>query len=564
MKSKRRTVVERAAFAALITTLFWAAGCSAKTPSSGAGQTVVEKEMSFTYESTQPNTLNMIVSMSNLDSYIFYHVEAMLFRSYNGIKEPEICDTWELSEDRLIYTYHLKDARWSDGSPLTAEHFAYFFISRLDPEMGSGNAKSIITSYGIKNAERFNRGECTREEVGVKALDNNTLQLTLEQPLGTFDGMPAIYPLREEFVKAKGQAFGGTPADLEYSGPYILTEWVYDNYLKMEKNPQYIYAGSSFPVQHITMVQIPDTNTKIAMYENGEIDVIGITPEYYSLVPDEEIKTFPWGAMGHIQLNVHGKGNDPKKAALLSNKNFRLALSYALDRTAILKAVAPDRMGINRFASGIFPGRTASNTYITDYPVNAVPVSGDAARAKEHFAQALSDLGYSSAAQLPVLSYLTFNAPAFKAIGEAVVDQWKQTLGITTVEINLQPVPMAIQAMMGFDYDIYYTQLGSEEDPSSALTGWITGGSYNDPASSGKNLFVDPEFDALVAKTTAEPDRLKRMELTAQAEQMLIDRLSLIPFAEATMTEVIHNWVEGYTFNALDGVFSFKNLRVNK
>ena len=544
---------------------------SSETASTSASETSGESSEaassggdSFTFIATQPNTLNMIQSQSNLDNYCFYLTQEMLFRPYDGVYEPEVVDTWEVDETNTVYTYHLKETNWSDGTPITADDFAYYLLAQLDPNMGSANASTLITTYGFVNAEAYYTGECDVSEVGIQALDDYTLQLTLEEPKADFDGTNiTVYPLDADFVAEQGEALGGTPENYMCSGPYVLTDWTYGSSLTYEKNDEWLLAGEQFPVQTVTMLEATDANTSVSMFESGEADMIlTVDDDYLDILSDYLVYDVS-GSVRAVQLNTTGQG-DAEKAALLSNLNFRNALSYALNRDAIEQAVSPTDTAINRYLFEPMAGNTPESLFQDDYPVESVPLEGDAEQAKAYLQAALDELGYASADELPELSYLTFENDSYRLMAETLVDQWNQVLGLDNISIELKPIPDAIQSMMSYQYDIYYTSLGVGSTPSTFMNYWITGGSANDVAANGTNLFSNAEFDQLVDEASTTMDREARMGLYAQAEQILIDEAPLIMISAPGNYAAVADYVDGFVYNALDNAIELNHLTVNK
>lgn len=510
----------------------------------------------------QPNTLNMIQSTSNLDSYAFYLTQEMLFRPYDGNYQPEAVDTWEVDETNTVYTYHLKETTWADGTPITAADFAYYLISRLDPSSGSMSAGDLVASYNFVNSAAFMAGECDASEVGVKAEDDLTLVLTLEAPMADFDGTNIVcYPLDADFVAEQGEALGGTVENYMSSGPYILTEWVYDAYLTYEKNPNWVFAAGQFPLDKVTVLNTLDPGTAASMFESGEADVILTTGSDYLTILADSLVYNPGSAIRAVQFNTYGQG-DAEKAALLSNKNFRMALSYALDREAINTAVNPTGAGINRYLNAPITGKTAESYFADDFPVETVPMNGDPEKARACLQAALDELGYASAADLPELSYLTFENDSYRLTGETLVDQWKQVLGIDCITIELQPIPDAIGKMMSYQYDLYYTSMSNSTVPSGFLNYWTTTGAINDVTGSGMPLFSNEEYDRLVRSAATELDRETRMALYAQAEQILIDEAPLVMINSDGSYSAVSDRVSGFFYNSYDEALELNQTTV--
>ena len=541
------------------------ASTSASETSGESSEAASSGDDSFTFIATQPNTLNMIQSQSNLDNYCFYLTQEMLFRPYDGVYEAEVVDTWEVDETGTVYTYHLKETNWSDGTPITADDFAYYLLAQLDPNMGSANASTLITTYGFVNAEAYYNGECDVSEVGIKALDDYTLQLTLEEPKADFDGTNIrVYPLDADFVAEQGEALGGTPENYMCSGPYVLTDWTYGSSLTYEKNDEWLLAGEQFLVETVTMLEATDMNTSVSMFESGEVDaVLTVDDDYLSIIPEENLQYYVFNALKAVQFNTLGQG-DEEKAALLSNDNFRYALSYALNREAIVSAVSPTDTPVNRYLFAPMTGNSPETLFEDDYAVESVPLAGDAEQAQAYLQAALDELGYASVDELPDLTYLTFENDNYRLMAETLVDQWNQVLGLDNISIELKPIPDAIQSMMSYQYDIYYTSLGVGSTPSTFMNYWITGGSVNDVAANGTNLFSNAEFDQLVDEASTTMDREARMGLYAQAEQILIDEAPLIMISAPGNYAAVADYVDGFVYNALDNAIELNHLTVNK
>ncbi len=539
-------------------------GCGTYTSEDSSDDTSSSSEdnKSFTILATQPNTLNMLQSASNLDSYCFYLTQEMLFRPYDGAWSPEVVESFEVSDDGLTYTYHLKETTWSDGTAITAADFAYYLTAQLDPANASPNASTLISLYHFVNAESYNAGEVGVEEVGIQAPDDTTLVLTLDRVVADFDGTNiTCYPLSADFVAEKGEALGGTAEDYMCSGPYVLSEWVYDSHLTYTKSDTYLLASEKFAVETITWLEKNDDNAAVTMFESGEADaILQVSSSTYELLSDY-ITRSPDGSAKALQFNVYGQG-DEEKAALLSNKNFRCALSYAIDRSSLVTAASVLYTPINRYLVSPLKGDSDDTDFEDDYPIDAAPLEGDLDAAQEYLQSALDELGYSSVDDLPELSYLTFDSDAYRTLAELLVDQWNQLLGVSNITIDLMPVSDAVQSMMSYQYDLYLTSLSVTVTPAECMSYWVTGGSVNDVTGTGMNLWSNEEFDELVSEASTEMDRTTRMGLYAEAEQILVDEAPLIFLASGDNAAALASNVSGFVQNATDNAIELDYLTV--
>lgn len=519
---------------------------------------------SLTFVGTEPNTLNLIQSASNLDEAVFYLISGMLYRPYDGIAYPELSDGYTVSDDKITYTYTIKDAVYSDGTPIVAADFVYYMLHTLD---------SATASY-YKNGTEFFEGSCEASEVGIYAVDDKTFVVELAEAIADFDPELQIYPLQQEFAESKGDSLGGTPQDLMYSGPYVLKEWVYGSYLTFEKNPSYIDAENTFQVASLKLIHSTDDSAKYAMFTAGEADILTSTSqENYELMPDK-CTYFETSAVQGLQFNTTGyyydgtsfAEKDPDVTALLANKNFRLALSYALNREAIVNVVNPSGKAYNRYISTLSAGNTQDSKFVDDYAIESVPLAGDEEKAVEYLAAALQELGYKDVSELPTIKYLTFDSDKYRLFAETAQSEWKRVLGINNIQIEIQPVSDAVMSMVFMNYDIYYQSLSMEPaNPRLTLEYWVTGGGVTDAMGAGtpfSSIFSDAAFDETVAKAKSEFDREKRMALYAQAEQILIDSNIFIPVQINGGYYAVSDRVEGFINNEADSAYEFNHVTV--
>lgn len=542
-------------------------GCSTYTdsnsgikPSTSAGasasQTPEEKATEFTFAGNQVVTLNPILSQSSNDDDIFYLLQAGLLRFYQDEILYDVAESYDVSKDNTQFTFHLRDAVWSDGEKITAEQFAYTLFCYLSPDKGSPKASDL---YEIKNSQAFNEGTITDwEEVGVKALDEKTLQITLEKPSVTFIERIAyegIYPLRKEFVEAQGDNLGSSVDTMLYCGPYVLKEWVLNSSMTFEKNPKYWDTENSFPMETVKSLIVEDANTKVAMFENGEIDAIQtVSSQYYDYLKDS-LKIQTSGGVFFLWFNQKGMTEDAKK--VLSNQNFRKALSYAIDREATMKAVDSVQIPTVRAVESSFPG-SKDGSYVEEYTIDAAPVSGDVEKAKEYFQVALEELGYTSAAELPEINYVTWDATIQKTLAETIIDQWKQNLGITSIKLNQYVIGTAIGNYMSNAYDIFAIGISSGVTHTDLLDDFVVGGDYN------LGIWESAEYDQLIAKAKQTEDVAERLQIVQQAEQILSDASVIVPLYGQSSAYAVKPNVKNFYLASIGNGIQINHLEMTK
>ena len=512
--------------------------------------------MTFTFIGGQPVTLNPILSQSSDDGNSFYLLQSSLFRYTADGVQNEICETYDVSDDGLTYTFHLRDANWSDGEPITAEHFAYALYCYTSPDMGCPQASGY---YDIAGAEAFNTGSGSWEDVGVKAIDDKTLEITLTEPNDDYIlqlATSAPTPLRQDFVEAQGESLGSSVDALQYSGPYVLTEWVLDSSLTFTKNPEYWNADESFPVETITLLDVDDANTAYSMFESGEVDALAsVSTQYKDALTDYTTIQTGGGGMMYIWINENGMSEEA--AAVLSNQNFRNALNYAIDRSSTVAAITPLSTPYSRLTLPFYEGLDGGS-FADEYPVDCPPLEGDVEQAQEYLALALEELGMSSVAELPEMHFVTWDTAQQRLMCETLIDQWKQNLGIETIQLDQYPIGTAIGNYSSNQFDIFAISISSSLTPYDALENFVNGGDYNN------GIWTNDEYDALVEQVKAATDKAEKYELTQQAEQILVDGACIIPFYGLTTAYATQDYVEGFAIGDLGAGFQFENLQVNK
>ncbi len=536
-------------------------------------ETPVEQETldTFRFVATEPNTLNMIESTSNLDTYVFYLTSAMLYRSIDGVVTPEVCDTLTVSDDRMTYTYTIKEATYSDGTKITADDFVYYLVKKY---LTSENC-----TYFVGGEDTYNNSLETCE--GIYSVDESTFVITMTSPIVTFNGQLEIYPLQKAFVEAKGEALGGTPADLLYSGPYLLTDWVVGSSMTFVKNDSYINADTLFPTQNLTLVVSSDASTTYSMYQNGEVDaIINVNKDLYELIDQADCTYYSADSLWGIEYNTTGftytdgdgfVSRGDEVSALMKNLNFRKALSYAINRSAVAAVVDPTSTVADRYVSTSVKG-TGDAAYVDEYTLeNTAPLEGDAEAAVGYLNAALAELGYSDVSQLPELSFLTFDSASQSMYVETVVSLWKSVLGLENVTINLQPIQSAIMSMVYMNYDIYLQQLSMNPDDMLEQLGfWKTTGGVSDVAgfqASGVPSFMasmhaDEAYDTLVTDAYTEFDDAARFSMVQQAEQLLYDSYTFFPAMAGGGYYATKSYVEGYYSTYGENGYGFANLVV--
>ncbi len=439
-----------------------------------------------------------------------------LVRTKGDKLQPGMAESWEISPDGLIYTFHLRDAKWSDGVSVKAQDFEYAIRRLEDPKVASPYA--FAADYIVK-AKEFNQGQATAEEMGVKALDDKTLEIKITTPTNYFLeylDQPNFYPVRQDIIEKYGTDYASDFDKMVYNGPFTLKEWKHEESMTMVKNPDY-WDKDNVKLEEIDQLIIPDRDTQLSMFESGSVDFVQIPSTVVPKYKDEgKCTLYMDGSDDWIQINV----SDTNKP-WLGNKNFRLALNYAIDRTDIM---ATTTKGVYYPAGRlVLPIVKGVNDYFTkEYPINEFPLKADPAKAKEYLQKAMDELKISDPSQISV-TYLCQDDQNTKLLAEAIQDNITRNLGIK-FEIQNVTFKQRLDLQTKHQFEMSYSGWGPDyNDPMTYLELFQTGNGQN-----GGN-YSNKEFDELIEKARIETDASKRFEYLKSAEQILIDDAAFVP-----------------------------------
>lgn len=430
----------------------------------------------------------------------------------------EIAEDYSVSPDGLTYTFKLRDSKWSNGDPVTAHDFEFAWKRALDPKTASNYAYQL---YYIKGGEAFNTGKGKAEDVGVKALDDKTLEVKLENPTPFFLELTAFMtymPVNKKVVEANPKWAMEASTHIG-NGPYKLSEWAHKSKIVFEKNDQY-WDKDNVKTDKIDVAMIEDENTSLSMFENGELDWAGAP---YNSIPLDAMPALK--EAGTIQIKPIATSYWYKfntEQAPFTNAKIRKAFAYAINRQAIVDNVL---MGGQLPAMGLLPPSMAvkPDGYFKD---------NDVETAKQLLAEGMKELGITS---LPPITISHNTSEAHKKIAEAIQDQWKKGLGVDA-KIENQEMKVYLETLHEGKFQI-------------GRLGWIA--DFNDPINymevyrdkdGGNNdtRWENPKYKELITQAAKELDPEKRKQLFAEAEQIIMDEMPFAPIYYYT-----RSWVPG-------------------
>ena len=524
-----------AAFLSMAMVAGLATGCG--TPGGGSSDGDSSDGKVFRYAvNTLPTTLDPTKGQSIGDNEIQHAITEGLTRNTAGDVKPGIAESWDESEDGLTYTFHLrKDAKWSDGEPITAGDFEYSWKRLVNPETASPYA---FIGDCLKNGQAIEQGNMDVEELGVKAVDDNTLEVTLEHPTSYFLSLIGssgqFAPLRQDIVEKYGTDFAATSEKNVYSGPFVMTSSE-DNVWTFEKNDNY-WDKDSIILDKCELNYVENTDTQLSMYEAGDLDYVQVPTAY---VPDYKDKAEVF-ANGNVDFcYINSKSDNP----VLGNKNFRLALNYALNRNDYNKLANADTY--TAFNGLVFPGLQAKGTtYGEAYDLNSYsyPLDGDQDKATEYLNAAMQELGIANASDITV-EVVTTDADSSKRIVETLQEQWQNALGINVKIRQVTYADIYGKVFPEHDYEIGYGGWGSDyDDPYSYLELFKSDSSYN------YSQYENPEVDQLLAASQDEADTDARMDELNKAEQDILADGAFVPLQTRNVYYMLDDDTTGINF----------------
>lgn len=490
-----------------------------ETATGGSGGTL---NMRNTMEPTSLNTLLATYA------YDFTPINAMIECLYrddeNDVPQPAGAETVDISDDKLVYTFHLReDATWSNGDPVVATDYEFAWQQALNPEVASDYAYML---YFIHNAEPYFNGEVEWSEVGVKVIDDYTLEVTLDNPLPYATDLfafPTLAPINQKFYEEVGADKYAT--DAEYfccNGMYELTEWSHNSEIVFEKREEYWNADAVGPDTIVYKI-ITDSQAGLNSYLSREIDYTDL--DSGEVVQQAEAAGFEVGvkpARSSYYLIVNTEDE------FMSNQNLRLALAYAIDKQALIDTVYQnDNQPMTSFTPPAIYGAAGADGPTFQEALVAergemYPASGDLEKAQEYLQAALEELG-CTVDELN-LSIDCADDSLRRNCATFLQEQWRQNLGIENIAVNSMQTKQVSANRQSGDYCMSLGGWSPDyNDAINFLDLWVTDGGNND------SFWGNEEYDNLIAQATAEADVEVRQQYLFDAEEILAAEMPIIP-----------------------------------
>ena len=454
------------------------------------------------YDTNEIRTLVQWAASDNNSFTILNNVSEGLYR-LNAKHEPEpaLAESYKVSDDKLTYTFTLRNGlKWSNGTTLTAKDFVFSWLKQMSTDATNGYS-FIMTDYIVNGAEYLDN-KAKAEDVGVKALDDKTLEVKLKQPTPYFvrlTVLPMFFPLNEEYVKSQGANYGLKADNMIYCGPYTLSAYDPASGSTLKKNDSY-WDAANVKVPNVSVRIIKEQATALNAYKSGELSrVVLSSSDVPAMKSSAEFSSTSEFRTTYLQYNLTNKA--------VSNKNIRLALGYAVDRKTLTDVVLADGSAP---ATGLIANSMYGDGKKSFRELNGDITAFDAAKAKEYWDKGVKELGSA-----PSLTLLTEDDSVTKTVATYIQGEFKKNLGID-VKIDSKTKKAKNQLMDDNNFQMAITAWGADyDDAMTYMDLWTNGTPY-------RGNYKSEAYNSLIADAKKQTDDAKRLQDMLTAEKTLV------------------------------------------
>ena len=514
-------------------------GCGSDTAGGNGSEMVVRATFGTEPETLDPGKATGVPEAT----YLGEMFEGLTALDKDGQPVPAAAESWDVSDDGLTYTFHLRESKWSNGDPVTAQDFEFAWKRLLSPELASEYAYML---YPVKGGEAYNKNGGSADAVGVKALDEKTLEVKLARPTAYFLSLCAhqsAYPVNKKIVE-QDKEWASNPEEIVGNGPFKMQSWEHNSKLTVVKNDAY-WDKDSVKIARIEMPLIDNMSTAASMFDNGELDLVLNPPvtDVDRLKKDGKVVMEKNVGTYYYEFNT--------KMAPFDNPKVRRAFALALNREELVNDVLH---GTKKPAYAWVPTGFTDPTTKQDFREEG----GDLFKENvEEAKKLLAEAGYPDGKGLPPITLLYNTNEDHKAVAEAVQEMWKKNLG---VEVEIQNQEWKV-----------YLQTRKTGQAQIARAGWS--GDYLDPMtfadyllSTGTNnygKYGNPKYDELVKTAQDSNDQTVRMKAMHDAEKIAIDDMGVLPVYFYVDAVAMNPKLKG-VIDPGNAVFNFKTATIEK
>lgn len=497
-----------------------------------------------TYLASDPTSLDVSLRSDSYSSTIITNVMEGLVRLEDKDGEyfmaPGDAQTWESNEDGTVWTFHLGDNKWSDGEPVTAQQYVYSLQRSANPATGCPNGWFLSP---VLNYDAISKGEKDSSELGVKAIDEKTLEITLAHTTPAFLEMcnsTIYYPQREDKVKEWGEKYGTEPEYTIYNGPFVLESWTHNSSLVLKKNPNY-WNADSVKLDKVNLAIMSDTSTIINAYKSGDLDVVGVsTQEWLDEFNNDSNSKYEYYTTQGLTFNFYNTQDE-----LFKNENIRKAFSLAIDLDDINEMcfgglrVPTYGWVVPTISVGETNFRQAAGDVLKEQKTE---LESNGQTPKDLLIKGMQELGLGDdPSTLNVTLSLAGTDDWFRTFGEYLQQVYLTDLGVN-LKINFAEWGIFYENVQNGNYQMAYMSWGAYyNDPYDVLSIFK---SEWDQVETG---WANKEFDELVDKGAIEMDEKVRIQHYIDAEKILLDEAVVCPLATSTSHSFYKNYVFGYS-----------------
>ncbi|MCX7713542.1 MAG: peptide ABC transporter substrate-binding protein [Chthoniobacterales bacterium] len=471
----------------------------------GCGRKGMRPDLIF-INGAEPETLDPAIITGQPESRIVSALfEGLMRFNSSGRAEPGVAERWEISADRKTYRFYLRrNACWSDGRPVTAHDFVASWKRVLEPATGAAYNYQL---FFIKNARLYAEGKVSEfSEVGIRAINNQTLEVELENPIPFFlelCAFPTLFPVRLDCITSWGDNWI-KPEHIVNNGAYRLVSWRINDRIVLRKNPHY-WDRENVRLDSVEILPISKASTAINFYASGAADLIldkGLAPT--SLLDElrkrPDFHSSPFLGTYFLRFNV--------TRAPFHDARVRKAFSICISNSEITRRIT---RGGEMAASGFVPPGLSNYS-----GVRGLGYSPEAAR------RLLAEAGYGGGVGLPRIVYLYSEGELNEAIAVELQSLWAKELG-ATVSLQRQEWKVYLNSLNSLDFSIARSSwVGDYPDANTFLDMFVTNGGNN------RTGWSDARYDELIAAAGREADEVRRASLLAEAERILVEEECVI------------------------------------
>ncbi len=535
------------------------AGCGGGTKTEGttagtteeksASDNTLRYQIGVAIDSLNPQLANDGTSFSVLAQCM----EGLYTKDKDGNAILAGAESVEKSEDGLTYTFKLRDdAKWSDGSDVTADDYVYAWQTLGDPNTGS-EYQFFVQTACLLNADDVVSGAKPVTDLGVEAVDDKTLKITLSSPCAVFESLmtfPSFLPVKREFAANAGDNFATSPDTVLCNGAFKITDYEPSAMtIKAEKNDEY-HDADEVKLDGVEWQVILDNQTAAMSYESGDLDVVTLTGDLIEQYQDDEnFSTSQDGYMWYISPN--------EEVEELANENIRIALAKAFDKEAVTDTLLKDG---STPADYIVAENLAVSPEGTEFRKQAGTYdnwSYDVDAAKEYWSKGLSELGITSMD----LELVAEDSDSAQQVAQFLQNEWQTNLEGLTVSLKIEPKKARLEDMQNGNYQLGLTRWGPDyADPMTDLDCFITGSSTN------YGRYSNAEYDETINSAKYGDlalDISARWEALIGCEKMLADDCVVFPIYQQSIARMISPSVSGIYFYNTGSNYSFVHAEKN-